>query len=113
MRDGLGRAFEFGGERYWVFSAGIAKDFGQRLSPAERLTAWYVAQGLSNEEVASRRGVALRTIANQVASILRKLAVHSRVEIAGSLFQQNEPKLTARNIRGPKGTSENVVTARR
>jgi DNA-binding NarL/FixJ family response regulator len=85
--DGPGRTFEFGGERYWVFSAGIAKELGERLSPAERLTAWYVAQGLSNGEVARRRGVACRTVANQVASILRKLGVTSRCEIARSLFQ--------------------------
>jgi DNA-binding CsgD family transcriptional regulator len=93
-REGLaqprGRIFELGGKRYWTFSVGIGKDSGEgaSLTPAERLTAWYVAQGLTNEEVARRRGVAPRTVANQVASILRRSAAHSRSEIGRVLFHQ-------------------------
>jgi len=83
----LASTFEFDGRRYWVCSVGIDGGLGKTLSPTERVTAWYVAQSLSNEEVARERGVARRTVANQVASILRKLGVGSRVEIARALFE--------------------------
>jgi DNA-binding NarL/FixJ family response regulator len=43
-----------------------------------------VLSGLSNADIAGRRGTAVRTIANQVASIYRKLQVRSRLEL--SLF---------------------------
>jgi DNA-binding NarL/FixJ family response regulator len=79
--------FEHEGRRYWVLGVGIVEEPGQMLSPAERLTALYVSRGLSNAEVARRRGVALRTVANQVASILRKSGVNSRAEIGRVLFQ--------------------------
>jgi DNA-binding NarL/FixJ family response regulator len=81
--------FEYKGQRYWVVGVGIAEDPRQFLSPAERLTALYVSRGLSNAEVARRRGVAVRTVANQVASILRKSGVNSRAEIGRVLFQSN------------------------
>jgi DNA-binding NarL/FixJ family response regulator len=79
--------FEHEGQRYWVLGVEIAEEPRQTLSPAERLTALYVSRGLSNAEVARRRGVALRTVANQVASILRKSGVNSRAEIGRVLFQ--------------------------
>jgi DNA-binding CsgD family transcriptional regulator len=41
-------------------------------------------EGLSNEEIATERGVSARTVANQVASVFRKLGVSSRGELVGS-----------------------------
>jgi DNA-binding CsgD family transcriptional regulator len=82
--------FELRGKRYWVWSVAIADGPGLTLSPAERLTALYVSRGLSNREVARRRGVALRTVANQVASILRKAGVGSRADIGRVLFRPQE-----------------------
>lgn len=55
------------------------------LSPAEREVAALAREGLSNAEIARARGVAVRTIANQLASIFRKLGVGSRVELAAVL----------------------------
>ncbi len=37
--------------------------------------------GCSNAEIARRRGRSPRTVANQVASILKKLGLHSRLEV--------------------------------
>lgn len=48
------------------------------LTPAELDVARLLHDGLSNAEIAAARGSALRTVANQVASILRKLGVASR-----------------------------------
>lgn len=58
-------------------------DLGRRLlTAAETEVARLAARGLSNAEIAARRNVSVRTVANQMASILRKLGVSSRRELA-------------------------------
>jgi DNA-binding NarL/FixJ family response regulator len=52
------------------------------LTDSERTVAIDLLAGLSNATIARRRGVALRTIANQVAAVLRKVGVASRAELA-------------------------------
>ena len=52
------------------------------LTRAEREVASNVLSGLSNATIARRRSTSVRTVANQVSSILRKLGVHSRNELA-------------------------------
>ncbi len=56
-----------------------------KLTPAECEVALAVVRGLSNAEIAKERGAALRTVANQVAGLLKKLGVSSRVELASQL----------------------------
>jgi len=51
------------------------------LSPAESDVLQLVLRGASNAEIAKARGRSVRTIANQVASLLRKLGVESRFEL--------------------------------
>lgn len=53
-----------------------------RLTEAERDVALAVARGLSNAAIAKARDRSSRTIANQVAAIMKKLGVSSRVELA-------------------------------
>ncbi len=48
------------------------------LTPSERDVASLLAEGLSNEAIATRRGVSVRTVANQVAAVLRKTGADSR-----------------------------------
>jgi DNA-binding CsgD family transcriptional regulator len=55
------------------------------LSAAEREVAAMILRGMSNEAIARARGKSVRTIANQVASAMRKLSVGSRVELASVL----------------------------
>jgi DNA-binding NarL/FixJ family response regulator len=55
------------------------------LTTAEREIARGIGAGMSNAEIAQARGTAGRTVANQVASILRKLGLSSRIEIAALL----------------------------
>jgi DNA-binding NarL/FixJ family response regulator len=56
-----------------------------RLTAAERGVALAIARGMSNAQIAAERGVSPRTVANQVAALLRKCGVTSRVELAGAL----------------------------
>lgn len=51
------------------------------LSPAERVVAEYLCQGLTNKEIADRLGKSVPTVKNQVASCLAKLQVPSRARL--------------------------------
>lgn len=51
------------------------------LTEAERHVTADVVDGLSNQQIARRRGTATGTVAKQVASIFRKLGVGSRREL--------------------------------
>jgi DNA-binding NarL/FixJ family response regulator len=53
----------------------------ESLTPAEARVASLVAVGGTNREIAQRLGVSVRTVANQVASILRKQKLGSRFEL--------------------------------
>lgn len=60
-------------------------DLNARLTPAEIEVVELACAGLSNAEIARRRGCAQRTIANQLASVFRKLSVGSRHELIALL----------------------------
>lgn len=57
----------------------------EELTAAERDVLHLVLQGHSNDEIAKRRSVVERTVANQVQSIHRKLGVASRAELMALL----------------------------
>jgi DNA-binding NarL/FixJ family response regulator len=52
------------------------------LTPTEAKVAALVAEGLSNPEIATKLLLSRRTVATHVSHILRKLGVHSRIDIA-------------------------------
>jgi DNA-binding CsgD family transcriptional regulator len=52
------------------------------LTPAEVKVAKLVEEGLSNPEIAAKLLLSRRTVATHVSHILRKLGVHSRIDIA-------------------------------
>lgn len=54
---------------------------GARLTAAEREVVAALLAGKSNAEIAKARETSTRTVANQVASIFRKLDVHSRAQL--------------------------------
>ena len=54
-----------------------------RLTEAERAVMVLLGEGLSDEEVAQRRGTSVRTVANQVAALLRKTGAHTRRAFLG------------------------------
>jgi DNA-binding NarL/FixJ family response regulator len=57
-------------------------DWQKELTEAEIAVVHDVLAGLSNAEIGDKRGTALRTVANQVAAIFRKLGVSSRLELS-------------------------------
>jgi DNA-binding CsgD family transcriptional regulator len=64
-----------------VLSFTLPRD-GAMLSAAESEVARHILAGRSNSEIARLRGCSRRTVANQVASVFRKLGVGSRLELA-------------------------------
>ena len=58
-----------------------ADEFLTELTPAERLVAVHVAQGLSNKEISSALNRAEPTIKHQLSSALVKLGVRSRCQL--------------------------------
>jgi DNA-binding NarL/FixJ family response regulator len=69
-----------------------------RLTRAERQIARLLLDGLSNPEIARRRATSVSTVANQVASLLSKLGVRSRLE----LFAMSARGTRARNEGGER-----------
>ena len=55
------------------------------LTAAESEVVRLLLEGQSNRTIAAARGTSVRTVANQVASIFRKLAVSSRSELVARL----------------------------
>jgi DNA-binding CsgD family transcriptional regulator len=93
-RDLSAGRFDVGMDEYaileWPIAAPPEPPAG--LTAAEGAVAALAAEGLSNAEIARRRGTALRTVANQMASIFAKLAVGSRHELAIRLLADRAPE---------------------
>lgn len=60
------------------------------LTEAERQVALDALAGYSNQAIAERRGSKMRTVANQLAAVYRKLGVSSRAELAAKLTTDGE-----------------------
>jgi DNA-binding CsgD family transcriptional regulator len=75
-----------GGTEILVVSVPAGEGAWGALTPAERRVAELAVQGLSNAEIAAQRGRSLRTVANQLASVFRKMGVTSRVTLAARLL---------------------------
>jgi DNA-binding CsgD family transcriptional regulator len=86
QRDARYAAFVSNGSEYVVVSLPRPNVLlPTSLTDAERAVVAALLLGRSNGEIAESRRVALRTVANQVASIFRKLEVSSRVELIRKL----------------------------
>jgi DNA-binding CsgD family transcriptional regulator len=84
-------------EDFVVLSFSLPEDDHEALSPAESEVASLVMAGRSNAEIAAVRGTSVRTAANQVASLFRKLRIRSRLQLI-----TNAPLINARTgRRGP------------
>jgi DNA-binding NarL/FixJ family response regulator len=62
-----------------------------RLPRAESSVLQHLVEGRSHAEIASLRGTSERTIANQLASIFRRLSVSGRNDLMHSLFASAAP----------------------
>ena len=61
------------------------------LSEAEVRVVLALVAGDSQQAIADARGLSRRTVANQIASIYRKLQVHGRLELLVALRGQGRP----------------------
>jgi DNA-binding CsgD family transcriptional regulator len=73
-------ALESDDGEFAVLSFTLSGDNAINLSSAESDVARHVLEGRSNSEIAALRRCSTRTVANQVASLFRKLGVRSRLE---------------------------------
>lgn len=73
---------EIGGEELAIFSWPVAAKESLALTRSEKDILAMLAQGASNAEIARARRTSIRTVANQIAKLLRKFGVRSRYELA-------------------------------
>jgi DNA-binding NarL/FixJ family response regulator len=79
----------YGGGDYLVLTYAIPRwSLPPCLSTTEQRVVLELIAGASQHAIARGRGTAPRTVANQVASIYRKLKVHSRIELFVALRAQ-------------------------
>jgi DNA-binding NarL/FixJ family response regulator len=73
--------FTAGEDRYVVISLPLEEDALDDLTDAERSIVELVIAGLSNADIAKARAVSERTVANQMAAVLKKTGTRSRYEL--------------------------------
>lgn len=69
----------------WSIEPSESASAGTRYTSAERAVLALLVGGASNAEIARARGSSPRTVANQVASLLRKSGKSSRLELIASI----------------------------
>ena len=88
-RDARVSRLKVGGEELVVIglSDALAHPALGALTPAEREVVAFVACGLGNAAIAEKRGTSARTVANQLASVYRKLEIGDRHELVALLVR--------------------------
>jgi DNA-binding NarL/FixJ family response regulator len=86
--------FRVGEECFVLLELPSLQPADTRLTEAECDVARLAAEGWRNEEIAAKRGTSERTVANQMASILMKLNLGSRIALAAWMGEAN-PTLSA------------------
>lgn len=82
VADVRGRTFRFENRDYLALSFRLVERARlDVLTPSERAVALAIAAGSSNADIARARSRSVNTVANQVASVFRKLGVQSRLEL--------------------------------
>ncbi|MFO0617127.1 MAG: LuxR C-terminal-related transcriptional regulator [Polyangiaceae bacterium] len=84
---------EIDGEEYLLIGIPVGSPKLERdLTPVEATLIEGVLAGLSNRQLAEKRGTAVRTIANQLQTLYRKLGVGSRGELRRKLLAPRAPR---------------------
>lgn len=84
--------FDCGGDRFAILSLPELRiQLPDSLSAAEREVCMLLLSGASNASVAQQRRTSVRTVANQVAAILKKLHARSRAELPALVIRAGEP----------------------
>lgn len=88
-----GSSFVVGRDEYCVVSVPFEPAPGfLGLTAAEIEVAKLAVSGLSNRAIAEKRGSSVRTVANQMASVLQKLGATSRVQVAARLGEPHDDR---------------------
>ncbi|MBL8918217.1 MAG: helix-turn-helix transcriptional regulator [Myxococcaceae bacterium] len=74
--------FRWGAVHFAVTSTPTASRPEPSLTGAEREVMALLLEGKTNAQIAKARKTAVRTVANQIASLFRKYGVGSRAELA-------------------------------
>jgi DNA-binding NarL/FixJ family response regulator len=82
--------FRVGEECFVLLELPTLQPTDGRLTEAECDVAGLAALGWTNEEIAAKRRTSERTVANQMASILMKLKLGSRVGLAAWIGESNQ-----------------------
>jgi DNA-binding CsgD family transcriptional regulator len=62
--------------------AGGRRSYGTALSPQERAVAELAAQGQTNKEIAAKLFISHQTVDKHMRSVMRKMSIRSRTELA-------------------------------
>jgi len=85
--------FRVGEDEFAVLSFPMEREaLPTTLTTAEHAVLRGILRGESNGDIATKRGTSIRTVANQVQSIFRKLHVHSRAELSALLARTPIPE---------------------
>ncbi len=76
----LAYRFQHEGQEHVIVTVPLRVRLDPALTPAEISVARLIVAGRSNADIARTRGTSVRTVANQVASLLRKLGLGSRAQ---------------------------------
>ncbi len=88
--------FTAGSTEYAVLSYSVDEPvYPDVLTAAERDVCRHILSGAANREIAARRSCSHRTVANQVATILRKLGISSRAQLPLALSRAGSPKTSS------------------
>lgn len=83
-RDLEAAMLDVGGDEYLLLTFPAEGSDFSNLTESEREVATELLRGRSDREIARIRGTKVGTVANQVRSLFRKLAIRSRSELARS-----------------------------
>jgi len=87
--------FDVGGDAFAVLEfpmeSVVPRRVTSNLTASERSVVELMLEGKTNLEIAEARRRALRTVANQVASIFRKLGIGSRSELYAFAARSRDP----------------------
>lgn len=72
-----------------------AADLG--LSPKQREVAWVLAQGKSNQDIASGLGITLITASDHVKQVFARLGVHDRAAVGKALSRGHRDEAERRD----------------
>ncbi|MDI3283820.1 LuxR C-terminal-related transcriptional regulator [Polyangium sp. 15x6] len=90
LRDAEVSEFSIFASRVMIGAAEAASPDAASLTPSECDVASMAARGMSNARIAAGRRCSTRTVANQLASVYRKLGVSSRAELSAPGFHRRK-----------------------